>query len=267
MKKVKVNNFSIGYQEKGHGQALVLLHGGVSDSRYWKRELEVFADDFRTIAWDAPGCGISDDPPGGFSLSDYADVLAGFLEEIGVDEPIILGISFGGGLAIEFYNRHPDIAKALILVSAYAGWAGSLSEEEVARRVEKGRAQTTMDPDEVAEMWIPSLFYKTPSQEVLDEEKAIISDYHPKGSLIMLEAFAKADLQYVLPKIDVPTLLLYGEKDVRSPADVAYEIHESVPNSTLTFVKDVGHLINKEAPEMFNLEVRKFIKIFPERIR
>ena len=259
MKKVKVNNLSIGYQEKGRGLPLVLLHGGVSDSRSWERELQAFSDDFRIIAWDAPGCGISDDPPEGFNLSDYADVLAGLLEKIEVDEAIILGISFGGGLAIEFYNRHPDAAKALILVSAYAGWAGSLSEEEVAHRVEMGRAQSTMDPAEVAEMWLPSLFYKSPPQEKIEKEKAIISDFHPKGSQIMLEAFADADLRDVLPDIDVPTLLLYGKEDVRSPTHVAKEIHDLVPKSNLIFIEDVGHLINIEAPELFDREVRRFI--------
>jgi len=263
MKQAEVNNLSIGYQENGRGQPLVFLHGGVSDSRFWERELQVFSDDFHTIAWDAPGCGISDDPLEDYGLSDYADDLAGLLEKIGVDDPIILGISFGGGLAIEFFNRHPDAAKALILVSAYAGWAGSLSEDEVARRVEKGRAQSTMDPAAVAEMWLPSLFYKSPSQEKIEKEKEIISDFHPKGSQIMLEAFAKADLRDVLPNIDVPTLLLYGEEDVRSPTHVAKEIHEGIPNSTLIFVEDVGHLINIEAPELFDLEVRRFIKNLP----
>jgi len=259
MKQVRINKLSIGYQEKGHGQALVFLHGGVSDSRYWNRELNTFADDFHTIAWDAPGCGISDDPQEGFSLSDYADALADLLNSIGVHQPIILGISFGGGLAIEFYDRHPDIPKALILVSAYAGWAGSLSDEEVARRVKKGRTQSSMDPEAVAEMWLPSLFYKAPSQEILDEEKDIISDFHPKGSQIMLEAFAQADLRDTLPKIEVPTLLLYGDKDVRSPVSVANEIHDQVPNSSLILLENVGHLINKEAPELFDREVRKFI--------
>ena len=262
MKQVKINNFSIGYQEKGSGQDLVLLHGGVSDSRYWERELHAYSDDFRTIAWDAPGCGVSDDPREGFSLSDYADALAGLLNSIEVHEPIILGISFGGGLAIEFYDRHQDIPKALILVSAYAGWAGSLSDEEVARRLEKGRAQSSMDPEAVAEMWLPSLFYKAPSQEILDEEKDIISDFHPKGSQIMLEAFAQADLRDTLPKIEVPTLLLYGDKDVRSPVSVANEIHDQVPNSSLILLENVGHLINKEAPELFDREVRKFINKF-----
>jgi pimeloyl-ACP methyl ester carboxylesterase len=261
MKQIEIDQMSIGYQEKGSGQTLVFLHGGVSDSRFWNRELEAFSDEFHTIAWDAPGCGVSDDPEAGSSLSDYADTLAGLLAKVGVEKPIILGISFGGGLAIEFYNRHPDIPKALILVSAYAGWAGSLSDEEVARRLEKGRAQSTMDPEEVSEMWIPSLFYKTPSKEIFDETKEIISDFHPIGTQVMLEAFAEADLRGALPKIDIPTLLLYGEKDVRSPKSVANEIHNLTPNSNLVFFEGVGHLVNKEAPEAFDQEVRNFIDI------
>ncbi len=260
MNSVKVNGLEIGYQEKGAGETLLLLHGGVSDSRYWGRELDALSNNYHVIAWDAPGCGRSDDPPENFLLDDYADILANFLAKLNIRQAHVLGISFGGGLAIALYNRHPQIPKTLVLVSAYAGWAGSLPAEEVKRRLEKGRKQSRMDPEAVAEMWIPSLFASTPTEEMLQEEKEIISDFHPIGSQIMLEAFAKADLRDVLQTIVIPTLLLYGEEDVRSPLEVAQGLKSNIPAAKLVVVPGVGHLVNKEAPELFDRHVQHFLQ-------
>jgi pimeloyl-ACP methyl ester carboxylesterase len=64
----------------------------------------------------------------------------------------------------------------------------------------------------------------------------------------------------VLPRIDVPTLLLCGDQDVRSPLTVAEEMHARIPGSMLVFLPGVGHMIDVEAPKLFNSEVRSFLK-------
>jgi pimeloyl-ACP methyl ester carboxylesterase len=71
---------------------------------------------------------------------------------------------------------------------------------------------------------------------------------------------AEADLCDVLPRIEVPTLLLYGELDQRSPLKVAHELNERIPSSQLVVIKGVGHAANVEAPEEFNAQVRAFIR-------
>ena len=76
----------------------------------------------------------------------------------------------------------------------------------------------------------------------------------------MLRAMAEADLRDVLPRIDVPTLLLYGELDVRSPLHVAEALHASIPGSQLVVLAGVGHAANAEKPEEFNAAVRTFLE-------
>ena len=63
------------------------------------------------------------------------DCLAGFIEALGLGAPHVLGHSFGAGLALELYRRHPSIARSLVLAGPYAGWAGSLPPEEVEHRL------------------------------------------------------------------------------------------------------------------------------------
>jgi pimeloyl-ACP methyl ester carboxylesterase len=259
MNEVSVNGLKIAFERRGAGPPLVLLHGALSDSRSWRRQLDDLSDDYDVIAWDAPGCGRSSDPPEGFRLPDYADCLAALLAEIAVERPRVLGLSFGSGLALEFYRRHPAVPRTLVLASAYAGWAGSLPPEEVRERLEKGLQQSEWPSEKVAEAFVPTLYSTSVPDEVMKEAAGIISDFHPAGMRVMLKAFAEADLRDILPIIEVPTLLIYGELDQRSPLTVARELHSKIPTSTLVVIPGVGHECSTEAPEAFNAEVRSFL--------
>ena len=76
----------------------------------------------------------------------------------------------------------------------------------------------------------------------------------------MAHAFAEADLRDVLPRIEVPTLLLHGEADERSSPAVVEALHAAIPDSTLVVLRGVGHQCNIEAAERFNTEVRSFVR-------
>lgn len=260
MDEVKIDGLRIAYQRKGEGPPLVLLHGALSDSRMWRRQLDDLSDEFTVVAWDAPGCGLSADPPETFRLPDFADCLAAFIKEIGLVRPHVLGLSFGSGLALELYNRHPDVTRSLILASAYAGWAGSLPPDVVEERLQQGLKQSELPPEKVVKEWIPTLFTGSVPTELINETEAIMSDFHPAGMRAMLLAFAEADLRDMLPTIEVPTLLLYGENDQRSPLSIAADLHSSIPSSKLVIIPGVGHESSHEAPETFNAEVRNFLR-------
>lgn len=259
LQQIEIDGLQIAFRHAGFGPPLVLLHGGLSDSRVWRPQLEALSAWFTVIAWDAPGCGESDDPPDTFDLADYADTLAGLVKVLRLDKPHVLGLSFGGGLALELYNRHPHIPKTLILASAYAGWGGSLPPDKVRDRLQRGIEQSEQPPEQVADAWQGSLFSDTVAPEALEEARAIMAGFHPVGMRVMLSAFATADLRPVLPRIDVPVLLLYGDADERSPLPIAHELDETIPDSELVIMPCVGHLSNLEAPRRFNEHVRRFL--------
>jgi len=260
MDEVEISGLRIAFERKGDGPPLVLLHGALSDSRMWRRQLDELSDEFTVVAWDAPGCGRSADPPETFRLPDFADCLAGFIEKIGLVRPHVLGLSFGAGLALELYRCYPHIPKSLILASAYAGWAGSLPPDVVQERLQQGLQQSRLPPEQVVETWLPTLFTKSVPSKVIDETVKIISEFHPAGMRAMLFAFAEADLRDMLPTIKVPALLLHGEADQRSPLNVAENLHAKIPTSKLVIIPGVGHECSLEAPETFNAEVRSFLR-------
>lgn len=264
MGQVTVDGLDIAFERAGSGPPLVLLHGGFSDHRAWRHQVDELSDEFTVVAWDTPGCGGSSDPPPTFRLPDYADCVAGLVAALDLGRPHLLGLSFGGGLALEVYRRHPGLPRSLVLASAYAGWAGSLPPEEVDARLERALREAERPPREWVDSYLPTFFTDEVPQEVVDDTVAMMLDTRPSGMVPMLRGFAEADLRDVLPHVDVPTLLLYGDTDVRSPRHVAEELHAAIPTSQLVVMPGVGHAGNMEAPDTFNREVRTFLRSVPD---
>jgi pimeloyl-ACP methyl ester carboxylesterase len=260
MDSVLVAGRRIAYHRAGRGAPLLLLHGGWSDGRDWWPQLHGLADEFDVIAWDAPGCGASDDPADGITMDGYADAVAGLVAALGLDRPHLCGLSWGGGLALAVYRRHPELPRSLVVASGYAGWRGSLPPEEVEARIARVRAEIGRPPETWIDDYLPGFFAGPVPDEVLARVRAIMLDVRPVGTLAMLSAFADADLRDVLPAVAVPTLLLYGEADVRSPLPVAEALHAAIPGSRLVVLPGVGHVTNLEAPEAFDAEVRSFLR-------
>ena len=241
----------------------MLLHGGMEDSRSWVRQLNGLSDAFTVLAWDAPGCGRSIDVPESWRLPDFADALAAWLRALDVEHPHLLGLSWGSSVALEFYRRHSGVPASLILASAYAGWAGSLPLGEVAARHASVLAAADLPREELLKGW-PGLFSSAASPELIKEVQNIAADnsgrVHPGGYRAIAHSMAEANLRDVLPQIGLPTLLLYGELDERSPLRVAEDLRSQIPTAELVVIPGVGHLANAEAPAEFNAHVRRFLR-------
>ncbi len=105
MNQMEVGGLDIAYERAGAGPLLLLLPGYVGDARgTWHHQIDELSDEFTVVAWDTPGSGRSSDPPDSFRLPDYADCLAGFINSLGLGQPHVAGLSFGGGLALELYR-------------------------------------------------------------------------------------------------------------------------------------------------------------------
>jgi len=257
---VDVAGLRIAFQREGHGPPLVLVHGFVGDGiGTWRHQLDTLSDAFTVIAWDAPGAGHSSVPPDSFRLPDYADCLAGFVRALDLTHPYVAGLSFGAVMALELFRQHRDIPKKLVLASAYAGWAGSFPADVVAERLRRSLEASRLPPPEFVAALLPSMFSAGAPADEVAAFAANIAEFDPAGFRLMAIASAEADLRDMLPSIDVPTLLLYGDQDVRAPRPVAEALHAAIPGSRLVFLPGVGHANSIEAPEPFNAEVRAFL--------
>jgi pimeloyl-ACP methyl ester carboxylesterase len=265
MRHIKVNDLSIAYNQTGNGPVLVLLHGFTIDSRVWELQILTLSEDFTVIAWDAPGAGRSSDPGETFKLADWADCISALLDSAHVERAHILGLSWGGILAQEFYHRHSHRVLSLILAGAYAGWRGSLAQSVVEERLATCLRDASLQPTQFVSKYLPGMFGDSPSQEAQEKLASTMSDFHPIGFRLMAMSSANADTRNILPTINVPTLLIWGEKDKRSQISVAHQMHVAIPGSKLQVIKGAGHVCNLEAPAQFNKIVKDFCLSLPNK--
>lgn len=264
MQVVHVNGLELVFERVGQGPPLVFVHGAAEDSRIWQPQLASLTDEFTVVAWDEPGAGRSSDVPADFSLADYADCLAELIGTLALGRVHIGGLSWGGTLVQELYRRHAELVATLILVDTYAGWKGSLQATEVEARVEGARRMLAAPRSEF-DPTLPGLFAGDPPAEFVALLAEIAADVRPESLQVQLELMAEADQRDLLPRITVPTLLVWGEQDVRSPLGVARAFEEAIPDARLVVIPNSGHVSNLEQPERFNQAVREFCRAYSDR--
>jgi pimeloyl-ACP methyl ester carboxylesterase len=256
---VEIDSRRIAFERTGAGPPIVLLHGYVGDGpTTWRNQLEGLSDAFTVVAWDAPGAGQSSDPPESFGMAGYADCLAAFIDLLGLVTPHVVGLSFGGALAIELCRRHPDAAASVTLAGAYAGWAGSLPAAEVERRLAQALELSNLSPVAFVDALLPTMFSSRTPEDAIEGFRAAMMAFHPAGFRAMARASAE-DLRPALPHVTVPTLLLHGANDMRAPRAVAEGLHQAIRDSRLVILPGAGHVSNVEAPRSFNDAVRGFL--------
>jgi len=260
LNRITAGAHSIGFRQAGAGPPVVFLHGFLCHSACWRTQLEGLSDEFSVIAWDAPGAGASSDPPEAFTIADWAHALAQFLDAVEVGPAHFVGLSWGGLLAQELYRLEPNRVRGLVLADTYAGWKGSFSEAVAQQRLERCRRESVLPTAEFVRLWVPTDFFTADaSAELVDEMSGIVAAFHPHGFRLMAQSLADTDTRAELQRIDVPTLLVWGDSDARSPVDVVgAQFRDAIHGSEMVLLERAGHLSNMERPSEFNAHVRRF---------
>ena len=262
MGHIDVAGRRVAYEQTGDGPNLVLLHGAVTDLRSWGDVVDRLAKSFRVTAFDAPGCGGSDDPEDSWRMDDYADSVAGLLGVLELGPAHLVGHSWGSSLALATHLRHPGAVRSLVLAGAYAGWSGSLTPAAVAQRL--SFAHQVADQLEAGAGWdptsMPGLFSDRISAawraRILETMQAV----RPSGMRTMATALAACDLRPELGDVTVPTLLLAGDLDERSSLAVAEALRAAIPGSTLKVLPGLGHEMFAEDPQRCCDAIRTFLE-------
>ena len=261
---VEADGLKIAYKRVGEGIPLVFVHGAAEDSRIWQPQLTDLADEFTVVAWDEPGAGRSSDLPEGLTLMGFADGLAALIESLRLGPAHVAGLSWGGTVVLELYRRHPGLVATLIMIDTYAGWKGSLPADEVQARVVGARRMLAAPPGEF-DPTLPGLFAGDPPADYVRLLAAIAADVRPATLGQELAIMAETDLSDLLPHVAVPTLLLWGDLDARSPLTVARQFEEAIPDTELVVIEGAGHMSNLERPQQVNAAVREFCRAHPPR--
>ena len=256
MARVRTGNGDmIGYKEAGGGDAapIVFLHGVGSDKSVWHPQLEHFSRTRRAVAFDYPGYGDSDPAPQGTTRDDYAQAILSAMQELGIDQAHICGLSLGGVVAIAMHHIGADRCASLILADTFA------VHPEGRAIYERGIAASN-DLRAMAEARVDLLLAQPADPAVRSEIVETMARIEPAAYCIGGEAVWLADQRDRAEAIGVPTLALCGTEDKITPPTLSHELTHLIPGARFESIEGAGHIGNLERPDEFNGLVNAFIR-------
>jgi 3-oxoadipate enol-lactonase len=260
----KVNGINIYYEVQGEGEPLVLVPGLGSDATRWYRNLPGLAKEFRVIAFDNRGAGRTDKPDEPYSMTMFADDIAGLLDTLGVEKTHLFGVSMGGMIALNFGILHGDRLISLIPGCTRPGGVHSVPDAEGAPALNPALVDR-MSAEErnrnlLPQIWSAAFIRDNP--DTVEEYVKATSRYpvDPAGYRRQMTAADAHDVYERLAEITVPTLVIHGENDRLIPAANAAIIAERIPGAELVILEGLGHGFYSERPEKVNGILIEFMK-------
>lgn len=226
--KLKVNGHQVHYLKAGSGPPVVLIHGGASDSRDWLGTMTALSHRYSLYAPDLIGFGQSDRSKDSYYLSDFSEFILGFVEALGLEQPVLVGHSFGGRICLEVALGRPEKARKLVLVDTVGFGKVSrfgtivLTAFRVIRKL---------------------LRRQQPYPRILAKDE---DETH---WLCINE----------LPRLRMPTLLMWKRHDIYLPLSIARRAKKLIPGAQLAVLPGYGHAPHGQNSDAFNRRLLDFL--------
>ena len=227
MPTIQINSFEMYFEDRGQGEPLLLLHGGMGIGADWRHLFPEDADGYRTIVPDLRGHGRSTNPSGEFTFRQCAHDVLALLDRLGISRTKAIGLSMGAKTLLHVATIRPDAVSSMVLVSATPYFPPPLRD---------AAAQFTSDAVE----------------RLSDAEREQLAQRHVHGRTqldalyAMTRGFATSydDMAFTPPKlstITASTLVVHGDRDPFYPVELAVELYRHIPRSALWVVPYGGH--------------------------
>jgi pimeloyl-ACP methyl ester carboxylesterase len=257
---------------------ILTVHGLVSSVEHWPFFDAHYARDYRVISWDYRGHGGQPAPADRASITvpQFADDAYAVWRAARAPKAIVVGLSFGVQVALEIWRRHRDCVSALVLICGTAGHPlDRVSKSPLLRRaiLQAVRGARPLAPPLLAMLrsragsWLArELAYvsggahrATTPRTVLDRLFAHASSLAPEVLAQTITAYLDHDAFDVLPTIDVPTLIIAGDRDELTPVATAERMHHAVRGSELVIFPGHSHLVQVEKPAEVHAVIDRFL--------
>ena len=240
-----VNSLRMYYELHGQGDPLVLLHGFNVSGAIWKPFIAPFSRHHRLIVPDLRGHGRTDNPSGAFSHRLAAQDLFALLDHLNIDAFRAIGTSSGGMLLLHAALQQPARLKAMILVGA------TYYYPHTARAVMRQRTPETLTPD---------ILDKLRGHHRLgdDQIRTLHALFHS-----FKDNYDDDDMDIPparLATINIPTLIVHGDRDTYFPLSIAVDLFQAIPNARLWIVPNGNHIPIFDPPETFAQTALSFLR-------
>jgi pimeloyl-ACP methyl ester carboxylesterase len=260
---VEANGTAIYYEEQGHGEPLLLLHGGlVSTSAVWNgspvawvSHMDALAQHFRVIAPDTRGHGRTANRGGGPVLYDcLADDVVALIAALGLERPLLCGFSDGGAVATVVGIRQPGLARAIVNYAGYDTFNPDATSFSMARQLFGGSPDATRADPAAVERWLES------SDELRAMFAAMKADHdNSQGAGSWETLLAESFGRWTQPsgytfghfgRITAPTLILAGDRDHLCSPEGAASAYRRLPAGELAILPNTGHWISAQGVQI-----------------
>ncbi|MGW1378155.1 alpha/beta fold hydrolase [Streptomyces sp. NPDC002446] len=252
---------TIGYEDEGSGEPLVLLHGHPFDRSMWRPQIEHFSRaGWRVIAPDLRGYGESSVVPGTTPLETFVRDTVALLDRLGVGRFVVGGLSMGGQIVMEFWRLFPDRIRGMLLADTFA--AAETDEGKAARRAMAERllreGMAGYAHEVLPKMISPRTIEAQP--DVARHVLGMMTGTPPQGAAAALRGRAeRPDYTALLSRITVPVWVAVGAEDTYTPVSDARDICRRTPYAKLTVIERAAHMPNLERAPEFNAALQEFL--------
>ncbi|NMC13886.1 MAG: alpha/beta fold hydrolase [Chloroflexi bacterium] len=259
--KIKVRDITMFYEDHGQGIPVLFVHGYPLNQKIWQPQIEGLSDIVRIITPDLRGHGESQASEREYSMDLFAEDCAALLDAIPITQKIVLcGLSMGGYVSFAFLRKYSSRLAGLILTATRA----SPDSETVKQNREKAITQVQSEGvNKVIDNMLPKLLSPLSmahNPALVNQVREIMQSVSSQGYIGDLTGMKnRPDSTPLLPTINIPTLLIFGDQDEIISIDEAKRLDSLIPDSRLEIINGAGHLLNLEKPEEFNTIVRDFL--------
>ncbi|UQN10251.1 3-oxoadipate enol-lactonase [Deinococcus sp. QL22] len=260
---VTVNGVTLHVRRTGAPHAsrtLVFLNSLGSDARIWDAVAAALSDSCRVLQYDQRGHGLSDAPPGPYTLRDHAEDLAALLGACGVRRAVLVGVSVGGMIAQEFAARYPARVEGLVLVGTgtkigeAALWNARIAAAEAGDLAR-------IAPDALSRWFTPAFFETRPAEA--RGYLNMLSRTSPHGYAGTCAALRDADLGQQTARLTVPAVVLCGEHDRSTPPELGRALAEAL-GAPFHLIPGAAHIPSVEQPQSVTSHLRQFLATLPQ---
>lgn len=244
-------------EQSGEGRSVVMIHGGNLDCRMWDDLFPVLAKSYRAVRYDVRGHGRSD--PATEPYSDIED-LSALLAFLRVRRVVLLGLSLGGRIALDFVLEHPAAVAGLVL--AAPGFSGYVFRDaEVAKMLGPVfRAVKDGDPSLARELLLEVPYWRQEDPTLRGKLKQIL-DGHSFSGWLHPELHRDVNVPAIqrLQSVTAPTLVVIGDQDVSDILRISELLENGIPGATKVVIPGTSHMLNMQKPDEFNRIVLEFL--------
>ncbi|MGH2784226.1 MAG: alpha/beta fold hydrolase [Actinomycetota bacterium] len=253
----RVDGGRLWYEVAGEGAPVVLLHGGLWDSRMWDDQFEALAERCRAVRYDLRGYGRSDRPAKAYS---HSDDLKALLDQLKIERAALVGLSMGAMVAVDFTLEHPDRVEALVL--AAPGLGGFEWSEDLDRRYEPVEAALKGgDVERAAELELAIWARKSKKEDPRDLRMREIAKENAHQVTLDPAHRRRLDPPAAgrLGEIKVPTLVISGDKDLPDVKKIAALLLADIPEARRAVMQGADHVVNMRRPADFTARLLGFL--------